>query len=115
MSKLGKTLTAARERKSLSLRDVERHTGLSNAYLSQIENGKIASPSPKVLHKLAAVYELPYPSLMSLAGYPAGETAEGEEGGSRLAARLGPTSPEEEDALAEYLAFMRSRTGRTRR
>ncbi|WFU42733.1 helix-turn-helix transcriptional regulator [Bradyrhizobium sp. CB82] len=114
MARLGKTLTAARERKGLSLRDVERATGLSNAYLSQIENGKIASPSPKVLHKIAILYELSYAALMSQAGYPAGESDRASDDRLRLAARLGPTSPEEEDALAEYLAFLRSRTGRTR-
>lgn len=112
MARLGKTLTTARERKGLTLRDVERATGLSNAYLSQIENGRIASPSPKVLHKIAAIYELPYTALMSQAGYPTEESEYDDR--LRLAARLGPTSPEEEDALAEYLAFLRSRTGRPR-
>ena len=38
---LGPFLRAARERRSLTLRAVERATGVSNAYLSQLESGKI--------------------------------------------------------------------------
>lgn len=112
MTALGKTLTAARERKGLSLRDAERSTGVSNAYLSQIENGKIAAPSPNVLHKLATLYGISYAVLMREAGYPSAETRPGNTDGARLAARLGPTSAEEEDALAEYLEFIRSRKSR---
>jgi transcriptional regulator with XRE-family HTH domain len=114
MASLGKTLTGARERKGLSLREAERGTGISNAYLSQIENGKIASPSPNVLHKLAEFYSLSYAALMREAGYPSSESGATGGDGIRIAARLGPTSPEEEEALAEYLEFMRSRTTRQR-
>jgi HTH-type transcriptional regulator, competence development regulator len=114
MTTLGKSLTSARERKGLSLREAERGTGISNAYLSQIENGKISSPSPNVLHKLAAFYGLSYAALMQEAGYPSSESGFAGGEGVRIAARLGPTSPEEEEALAEYLAFMRSRATRQR-
>jgi transcriptional regulator with XRE-family HTH domain len=116
MQQLGKILSAARERKGLSLRDVERETGVSNAYLSQLENEKIRAPSPNVLHKLAGIYEVPYAVLMIQAGYPVAEGADiSNNDAARLAARLGPTSREEEDALAEYLDFLRSRNVRSRR
>jgi HTH-type transcriptional regulator, competence development regulator len=115
MRQLGRTLIGARERKGLTLRDVERATGVSNAYLSQLENEKIKAPSPNVLHKLAALYEVPYTALMLQAGYPGAESAEIIGDAVRLAARLGPTSPDEEDALAEYLNFIRTRTSRPRR
>jgi HTH-type transcriptional regulator, competence development regulator len=105
---LGKTITAARERKGLTLRDVERETGVSNAYLSQLENAKIKAPSPNVLHKLAELYEVPYTALMAAAGYPVESAAIPSEA-VRLAARLGPTSSDEEDALADYLEFIRRR------
>lgn len=38
--KTGELLALCRELKGLSLRDVEKATGLSNAYISQIETGK---------------------------------------------------------------------------
>jgi len=110
MPELAKTLTVARERKKLTLRDVERETGVSNAYLSQLENDRIKEPSPKVLHKLADLYEMPYAALMAAAGYPVAESAAIPSDAVRLAARLGPTSPDEEEALADYLEFIRKRT-----
>src|SRR4029450_10806549 len=70
-SELGALLADLRAAKGLSLREVEENTGraLSNAYLSQLENGKIRKPSPNVLHSLAKVYGVPYEALMEKAGY----------------------------------------------
>ena len=45
-----------RKNKGLTLRQVEDMTGISNGYLSQLETGKIKSPSYKVLMKLNALY-----------------------------------------------------------
>lgn len=42
---LNELLAEARERKGLTLRDLEEMTGLSNALLSQIETGAILEPS----------------------------------------------------------------------
>jgi transcriptional regulator with XRE-family HTH domain len=109
---LGPYLAAARNRKGLSLRAVEAATGISNPYLSQLETGKIREPSPTNLHKLAELYGIPYATLLQLAGYPVPGVRPGKALGSSLAARLGPTTKEEEEALAEYLAFLR--TKRTR-
>ncbi|MHC4710377.1 MAG: helix-turn-helix domain-containing protein [Planctomycetota bacterium] len=69
--------------KGLSLRQVEEATGnaVSNAYLSQLEKGKIQKPSPNVLHSLAAVYAVPYEALMEKAGYLL--PSEGNKGGRR--------------------------------
>lgn len=53
----------------LTLREVEEQSGVSNSYLSQVENGRIHQPSPHVLQKLAAVYGVPYEGLMARAGY----------------------------------------------
>lgn len=106
MNDIGRTLSEARNRKGLTLRAVEAATGVSNAYLSQLESGKVREPSPNILFKLAALLEVPYETLLSLAGYPLPTTSlMGEP--PRLAARLGPVSNEEEDALAEYLDFLR--------
>src|SRR5688572_30352677 len=68
---LATLLTDLRTAKGLSLREVEEATGkaVSNAYLSQLENGKIRKPSPNVLYTLAEVYAVPYEALMEKAGY----------------------------------------------
>lgn len=55
--------------KGLSLREVQDKTGISNAYLSQLESGKIKTPSPKILEGLADFYGVSYWKLMKAVGY----------------------------------------------
>jgi len=112
INNLGMYLASARNGKGLTLRAVEAVTGISNAYLSQLETGKIREPSPSNLHKLAELYGVPYASLLELAGYPVPSGKSTRVSGSSLAARLGPTTTEEEDSLADYLAFLRSKRSR---
>src|ERR1700726_2092691 len=109
---LGNLLRGGRERKSLSLRAVERATGVSNAYLSQLESGKIRQPSPVILHKLAGLYEVPSAAMLDQAGSPAlsADTAAGAP--MIVDSRLGPINYDEERALKEYLEFLRSRRTR---
>ena len=68
---IGLYLKTLRDGKKMSLRAVEEATDkdVSNAYLSQLENGKIAKPSPHILHALAKVYGVDYTKLMERAGY----------------------------------------------
>ncbi|MDX2186716.1 MAG: helix-turn-helix transcriptional regulator [Opitutaceae bacterium] len=68
---LGAYLKSLRTGLELSLRQVEEISDnqVSNAYLSQLENGKIAKPSPHILHSLASAYNVPYERLMERAGY----------------------------------------------
>src|SRR5882762_4724230 len=70
-SELGVLLSDLRKAKGFSLREVEEAAdkAVSNAYLSQLENGKIRKPSPNVLYSLAEVYAVPYDTLMERAGY----------------------------------------------
>ncbi len=109
---LGALLADLRKAKGLSLREVEEVTdrAVSNAYLSQLENGRIRKPSPNVLHGLAGVYAVPYETLMEKAGYLL--PSEGKQGGRRrrLAAfAIDDLTAEEEEELLKYLAFLRSR------
>lgn len=106
----GEGLRMARELHNLSLREVEEATGISNAYLSQLENDKIKKPSPHFLHKLAALYDIGYELLMEAAGYIIRKKPDGPKtvAGAALFAEKKLTSQEEE-ALAEYLAFLRSK------
>jgi len=111
-NELGALLTDLRIAKGMSLREVEVATGkaVSNAYLSQLENGRIQRPSPNVLRGLSGVYGVPYEALMEKAGYllPS-ESGEGRR--RRLAAfAIDDLTAEEEEELLKYLAFLRSRT-----
>ena len=60
---VGSVLRRARMHHQLSLRDVERRIGKSNAYLSQVERGKIKQPDPIVLLDLAELYGLNFEML----------------------------------------------------
>ena len=115
---LGTYLSNLRSMKKLTLRQVEEATEkeVSNAYLSQLETGKISKPSPSVLHSLAKVYGVEYEMLMQKAGYLS--VTRGNEvlrSGKlpiveRAAVFAGETlTPLEEEKLLEYLSFIRSR------
>jgi transcriptional regulator with XRE-family HTH domain len=115
-SALGTLLSDLRVAKGLSLRQVEQATqrAVSNAYLSQLEQGKIQQPAPSILHRLAAVYAIPYEALMEKAGYLLPQAARAAGGRrKRLAAfAIDDLTAEEEEKLLEYLAFLRSRRRR---
>ena len=109
---LGRLLGDLRVARGLSLRQVEEATdrSVSNAYLSQLEKGKIRKPSPNVLHDLAAVYAVPYEALMEKAGYLL--PSAGKEGARRkriAAFAIDDLTAEEEEELLRYLAFLRFR------
>jgi transcriptional regulator with XRE-family HTH domain len=109
-NELGGLLADLRTAKGFSLREVEEATdkAVSNAYLSQLEKGKIRKPSPNVLHSLAAVYGVPYERLMEKVGYLL--PSKGGARQRRLAAfAIDDLTAEEEEELLKYLAFLRSR------
>ena len=108
---LGSELREVRTMRNLSLRDVESATGISNAYLSQLENGKVKKPSPHFLHKLAKLYEVDYEMLMEAAGYIHGRTDRPGPSTPLGAALFSDQdlTPEEEWELALYLQFLRSK------
>ena len=113
MQALGDFLADARKTAGLTQRQVESASGISNAYLSQLETGKVKTPAPKILHSLAKLYSVSYALLMQLAEYPLPEEAQIQEpqGATRLAARIGKISPNEEEALVDYLRFLRAKGG----
>lgn len=106
---LGQFLKAAREGKGFTLRAVEASTGVSNAYLSQLEGDKIKHPSPITLHKLGDLYGVSYSALLDLAGYPVPGSNSNVDGRTGLTARIGHVTNDEEDAIVEYLEFLRAR------
>ncbi|MBI5915154.1 MAG: helix-turn-helix transcriptional regulator [Bacteroidetes bacterium] len=107
----GAYIKSLRQEKGLTLREAEATTGISNAYLSQLESGKIKQPSPSNLFKLAELYGIPYESLMEKVGYPVQKpvaTVQKKEHPSPLN-RLGKLTEEEETELSDYLDFIRNR------
>jgi HTH-type transcriptional regulator, competence development regulator len=112
LKELGEFLRRGREAKGITLRKVEELTGVSNAYLSQLEGAKIRQPSPVDLHKLCNLYEISYALAMEHAGYPLPEGMPASTSQQRLLGRLGPTTPDEEDALVDYAAFLRTKKRR---
>src|SRR5687767_3961213 len=109
---LGDYLKAVRLGLEMTLRDVEKATDkeVSNAYLSQLENRIIESPSPHVLYTLSQVYKISYENLMQRAGYivPArASRAAGAKHGRAATLAIENLDPDEERELLKYLAYYR--------
>ena len=65
----GHFLKSLRDRQRMSLRDVEKESGVSNAYIAQLEKGDRPAPSPDILKKLARAYNVTVRELLMRAGY----------------------------------------------
>jgi transcriptional regulator with XRE-family HTH domain len=114
---LGDELRRIRELHKLTLRAVENLTGISNAYLSQLETGKVEKPSPNYLYKLAEAYNVPYDLLMEKAGYIVRHQQDAPKKRSLAGAALSTIedlTEEEEEELMNYLAYLRSRAKKPR-
>ena len=68
-SNFSQFLRSLRDRRHMSLRDVEKESGISNAYISQMEKGDRPPPRPDMLRKLARVYNVTVRELLLKAGY----------------------------------------------
>lgn len=106
---IGEFLKSLRHRDRLTLRQVEKLSEgrVSNAYLSQIETGKIKKPSPKILFALATVFKIPYDRLMDLAGHP---SARGSNENIPIITNVFSTVSEAEAReLTNFLGYLRSK------
>lgn len=68
-NEFGNHLRALRKSKSLTTRQVADLSGVSQSFISNLENGNRGIPSPEILQKLAAALEVPYLEMMEKAGY----------------------------------------------
>ena len=68
------TTLLRRLRGSRTLREIEADTGISNAYLSNIESG-VKRPGTKILAKLSTYYRVPLNDLLEAAGRPLDDNA----------------------------------------
>jgi transcriptional regulator with XRE-family HTH domain len=110
---LGQYLASIRHDRKMSLRQVEEASckAVSNAYLSQLETGKIVQPSPNVLNTLSEIYKIDYVQLMERAGYLSPTKArEATERHGRVATFAEHNlTPDEEGELLQFLQFLRSK------
>lgn len=65
----GEYLKEKRTEKKLTIRQLELRSGVSNAYISQMERGIKDIPSPDILKKLSTALGVTYEDLMEKAGY----------------------------------------------
>jgi transcriptional regulator with XRE-family HTH domain len=107
MKTLGKTLKDARELMSLTLRQVEEATEISNAYLSQLENDKIKKPSANVLYKLSSLYNVELDTLLYAAGIIQKDPQKKSKLLNTIALSSDKLTSEEEQALLDYLKYLR--------
>ena len=110
---LGKYLRKVRELRKKSLKAIAAPSEISPTYLQKLERGDVDSPSPHILKRLADELGVSYEDLMKLAGYlvPRRDKTQRSAGASILEQALSSDELTEEElgALAEYLAFIRSR------
>jgi len=110
---LGVYLRSLRYTVSLSLREVQLKTSVSNAVLSQIESGQVKRPCPATLYKLSVLYGVPYEDLMGRAGYPVpSKNLDSAKSAQAVFIRFGTITEDEELELLDYLVFIRSRAKR---
>lgn len=110
---LGVIIKKARTDLGMTQRDVEKATNkeVSNAYLSQLESGKITKPSPHILYTLSEILSVQYEILMERAGYivPASSRPQGVKHGRAATFSVDNLTAEEESSLLDYLGYLRSK------
>lgn len=107
-SSLGDRLREVRQIRGLSLKAAAEPAAISIAYLQKLEGGDVKQPSPNVLHRLGQALDIPYATLMDLAGYVV------PEGDGVLAANTfdhalssSDLTEDERKAVAAYIALLR--------
>lgn len=104
---VGNILKEARELKRLTLREVEIQSGISNAYLSQLENDKIKKPSANTLYKLSELFNIDFDDLMVAAGIVEKKKEPLKTEGHFAFSSEQNVTQEEEKELIKYLKYLR--------
>jgi len=107
MKLLGDILKDARKDRSYTLMYIEETLGISNAYLSQLENNKIKKPSANFLYKLSNLYNIPLKSLLGNAGIIENKEDSFSNFANRIAFSAGDMSDEEKEKVIEYIKFVK--------
>lgn len=111
---LGQRLRELRSAAGMSLRDVERRSGLQSGYLSQLERGKIAHPGPTVLRSVADGYGVRYEDVLSWTGYaPQADSPSPRQAAAMSAvAALGEPTEEELETLTAIVNLLQTKRRR---
>lgn len=113
MGTLGITLKNYRSFKKLTLKDVENELGISNAYLSQLENDKVKQPSAHILYKLANLYSVSLDVLLYSAGIikenPVKKKSENDSFLEKVSFSSDELTKEQRKMVLEYLEFLKTR------
>jgi transcriptional regulator with XRE-family HTH domain len=102
---IGLTLAALRARQGLSLRGMAEFSGVSLAYLSELEHGQ-KEPSGSMLSQLAAAFNMTLPELMRIIA----ERVDQEAGAPEIS--LEDLDHDDIDELARYADWLRWRKQR---
>ncbi|MBP6874604.1 MAG: helix-turn-helix transcriptional regulator [Candidatus Eisenbacteria bacterium] len=78
---LGERIRSLRESREMTLSDLERESGVSKGYLSQLERGEASNPTVDILQKVSQVLGVAVSELL-------GEESPAEESPARLPAGL---------------------------
>ena len=107
---LGGELAQLRILRQQTLRAVAEASGISGAYLLKLERDDVQAPSPHVLRRLAEHFGISYLALMQLAGYEVADEDRPVSKPGVLADALvsEPLTPNEDRAVAAFLATLRS-------
>ncbi len=113
MGSLGETLKSLRTLKNFTLKDVEQKLGISNAYLSQLENDKVKQPSANTLYKLSKLYNLDLDVLLYSAGIIEENPIKKRDETTKFLHAIQYSSDglteEQKKSVLEYLEFIKSR------
>lgn len=109
---LGGELAQLRTLRQQTLRTVAEAAGISGAYLLKLERDDVQAPSPHVLRRLSEHFGISYLALMQLAGYEVTDEDRHVSKPGVLADALmaEPLTPNEERAVAAFLATLRSQS-----
>lgn len=112
MSSLGSTLKESRKNLGLTLRRVEELSGISNAYLSQLENNKIKNPSANILSRLSSLYKVSLKTLLDSSSNVNKKVSQNKEKDSGLAQKIAFSSEEltdeEKKEVLRYLEYIKT-------
>ena len=114
MSKeLGRQLKTVRKLNGLSLKAVADRAEISVAYQQKLESGEVRQPSPNVLFRLSEALDVPYGTLMELAGYvvPEPQGALARSASFDHALNGADLSDEERKAVSAFIAHLREQRG----